>query len=272
MKVHFFKRKSVVLIIFVALLVVIGAVVYPKVTDYVAVLTAGGTDNWGLSFQTEGEPPVANASQEFLAGFDSYYIGDTSQKVIYLTFDAGYENGCTEQILETLQKHNVSATFFLVGSYIREHQDLVKQLVEGGQIVGNHTNTHPDMAQISDVASFSAELTATEEAYKQATGQDMMKFYRPPQGKYNEENLAMAQELGYKTIFWSLAYVDWYENDQPSPEEAFGKLIPRIHDGAIVLLHSTSKTNAAILDELLTKWEGMGYTFKPLTELPQSHQ
>lgn len=139
MKVHFFKRKSVVLIIFVALLVVIGAVVYPKVTDYVAVLTAGGTDNWGLSFQTEGEPPVANASQEFLAGFDSYYIGDTSQKVIYLTFDAGYENGCTEQILETLQKHNVSATFFLVGSYIREHQDLVKQLVEGGQIVGTRT-------------------------------------------------------------------------------------------------------------------------------------
>ena len=270
MKVCFFKKKPVVLLIFVVLLAVIGVAVYPKVTDYVAVLTAGGTDNWGLSFQTEGEPPVANADQEFLAGFDSYYIGDTSQKVIYLTFDAGYENGCTEQILETLQKHNVKAAFFLVGSYIREHPDLVKKLVDAGQIVGNHTNTHPDMAQISDMESFSAELTATEEAYKEVTGKDMPKYYRPPQGKYNEENLSMAQQLGYKTIFWSLAYVDWYENDQPTKEEAFSKLIPRIHDGAIVLLHSTSKTNAEILDELLCKWEEMGYTFKSLDELPSN--
>lgn len=267
MKVHFFKRKSVVLIIFVAVLLIIGAVVYPKVTDYVAVLTAGGGDNWGLSFQTEGEPPVANATQEFLSGFDACYIGDTAEKNIYLTFDAGYENGCTEQILKVLQKHNVKAAFFLVGSYIREHPDLVKKLVEGGQIVGNHTNTHPDMAQISDLESFSAELNATAEAYKEVTGKEMPKYYRPPQGKYSEENLAMAQELGYKTVFWSLAYVDWYENDQPTKEEAFGKLIPRIHNGAIVLLHSTSQTNAEILDELLTEWEKLGYNFKSLDEL-----
>jgi peptidoglycan-N-acetylmuramic acid deacetylase len=268
MKVCFFKRKAVVLIVFFLLLFVIGVVVYPKVSNYVAILTAGGSDNWGLSFQNEGEPPIANATSEFLSGFDAYYIGDSSEKNIYLTFDAGYENGCTEQILSVLQKHNVKATFFLVGSYIRENPDIVKKLVDGGQIIGNHTNTHPDMGQISDLESFSQELNATAEAYKEVTGQEMSKYYRPPQGKYNEENLAMAQELGYKTIFWSLAYVDWYEDDQPTKEEAFAKLIPRIHNGAIVLLHSTSKTNAEILDELLTEWEKLGYKFKSLDELP----
>lgn len=268
-KKPFFKKKPIVLLIFTIMLIFTAAVVYPKVTNYIAVLTAGNNESWGLSFQTEGEPPIANAEQEFLSGFNSYYIGDTSQKVIYLTFDAGYENGCTEKILQVLQKHNVHATFFLVGSYIRENPELVKKLVESGQIVGNHTNTHPDMAQISDLESFSAELTATEEAYKNATSKEMKKFYRPPQGKYSEDNLAMAEQLGYKTIFWSLAYVDWYTENQPTKEEAFNKLIPRIHNGAIVLLHSTSKTNAEILDELLTKWEEMGYEFKSLEELPQ---
>ncbi len=268
MKVCFLKRKSVVVALFLGLLLLIGAVVYPRVTDYVAVLTAGGTDNWGLSFQQEGEPPVANATQEFLSGFDAYYIGDTSEKNLYLTFDAGYENGHTEQILSVLEKHGVQATFFLVGSYIREHPDLVRKMVETGQLVGNHTNTHPDMAQIANSVDFAAELDATAEAYRDATGEEMLKFYRPPQGKYNEENLAMAQELGYRTIFWSLAYVDWLEEEQPSREEAFAKLIPRVHPGAIVLLHSTSQTNADILDELLTRWEEMGYQFRPLTELP----
>lgn len=268
MKVCFLKRKSVVLVLFLGFLLLIGAVVYPRVTDYVAVLTAGGTDHWGLSFQKEGEPPVANATQEFLSGFDAYYIGDTSEKNLYLTFDAGYENGHTEEILSVLEKHGVQATFFLVGSYIREHPDLVRKLVEAGQLVGNHTNTHPDMAQIANSADFAAELDATAEAYREATGEEMPKFYRPPQGNYNEENLAMAQELGYRTIFWSLAYVDWLEEDQPEREEAFAKLIPRVHPGAIVLLHSTSQTNAEILDELLTRWEDMGYQFCSLTELP----
>jgi peptidoglycan-N-acetylmuramic acid deacetylase len=124
------------------------------------------------------------------------------------------------------------------------------------------------MSAISDLESFKAELTAVEDSYKELIGSEMPKFYRPPQGKYSENNLSQAKELGYKTVFWSLAYVDWYEDDQPTKEEAFAKLLPRIHNGAIVLLHSTSKTNAAILDELLTEWEGMGYTFKSLADLP----
>ena len=133
--------------------------------------------------------------------------------------------------------------------------------------MGNHTWHHPDMSQIATMDSFKKELVDVEDAYRDVTGQEMTKFYRPPQGKYNEENLKMAQQLGYKTFFWSLAYVDWYQDDQPSPEEAFDKLLGRIHPGAIVLLHSTSSTNAQILDELLTKWEEMGYEVRPLTDL-----
>ena len=133
--------------------------------------------------------------------------------------------------------------------------------------MGNHTYHHPDMSQISTQEAFQKELGDVEEEYKKITGQEMTKYYRPPQGKYSETNLKMAKEMGYKTFFWSLAYVDWYENDQPTKEAAFEKLLGRIHPGAIVLLHSTSKTNGEILDELLTKWEEMGYTFKPLSEI-----
>ena len=140
-------------------------------------------------------------------------------------------------------------------------------MVEEGHTVGNHTYSHPDMSAIADEASFQAELQRNEALYQQVTGQEMAKLYRPPQGKFCEENLRMAQNLGYRTVFWSLAYVDWYEDDQPTKEEAFEKLIPRLHPGAVVLLHSTSSTNASILDELLTKWEEMGYTFGRLEDI-----
>ena len=126
------------------------------------------------------------------------------------------------------------------------------------------------MSAISTEDAFREELSKLEEEYKSVTGKEMLKYYRPPQGKYSEANLKMAKDLGYRTIFWSLAYVDWYESDQPTKEEAFNKLIPRVHPGAIVLLHSTSKTNAEILDELLIKWENMGYKFKSITELPEA--
>ncbi len=230
-------------------------------------VTTAADGNWGLSFQTEGQPPVANASQEQLKSMNAYYIGDTSKKVIYLTFDAGYENGYTQKILDILKKHNVCATFFLVGNYIETSPELVKRMVNEGHTVGNHTFTHPDMSSISNETDFKNELTKLETLYKETTGKEMLKIYRPPQGKYSENNLKMAQNMGYTTVFWSLAYVDWYENNQPTADEAFEKLIPRIHNGAIVLLHSTSKTNSEILDDLLTKWENMGYSFESIKSL-----
>lgn len=225
--------------------------------------------NWGLSFQEDGQPPVANATFEELAQYDAFYAQDTDEKIIYLTFDCGYENGNTPQILDALKKHNVFATFFVVGTYIESEPELVRQMVAEGHTVGNHTWHHPDMSQISTMETFAPELTDVEDAYKEITGEEMTKFYRPPQGKYSETNLKNAQELGYKTFFWSLAYVDWYEDDQPTKEEAFSKLLGRIHPGAIVLLHNTSDTNAEILDELLGKWKEMGYQIRPLTELAQ---
>ena len=234
--------------------------------DYTAA-SASANKNWGLSFQQEGQPPTGNASAEELRKLNACYLGDTSQKKIYLTFDAGYENGCTAPILDALKKHNAQAAFFVVGNYIETSPELVKRMVEEGHIVGTHTYHHPDMSKISDKDSFAKELSSLEELYKQTTGQDMVKYYRPPQGKYSEENLQQANQLGYKTFFWSLAYVDWYQDKQPTKEEAFAKLLPRIHPGAVVLLHSTSKTNAEILDELLTRWEAEGYTFGAIDEL-----
>ena len=226
------------------------------------------TDNWGLSFQTEGDCPVGNATAEQLARYDACFVGDTSQKVIYLTFDCGYENGYTEQILDALKKHRAPAAFFVVGNMIETAPDIIRRMAEEGHIVGNHTFHHPDMSKISDQAAFQKELDDLAALYKETTGQDLPNYYRPPQGKYNEENLRQAKALGYKTVFWSLAYVDWYVDNQPTHQQAYDKLLPRIHDGAIVLLHSTSRTNAEILDDLLTKWEAMGYTFASLEELP----
>lgn len=222
--------------------------------------------NWGLSFQEEGKPPVANATFEELAKYDAYYAENTTEKVLYLTFDAGYENGNTPAILEALKKHNAKAAFFIVGNYLTTSPDLVKQMVKEGHIVGNHSYHHPDMSKM-DRASFEKELKELETLYEETVGEPMKKYYRPPQGKYSQNNLALAKELGYKTFFWSLAYVDWNQDSQPSHEEAFDKLLKRVHPGAIVLLHSTSKTNGEIMDELLTKWEEMGYTFKSLDEL-----
>ena len=206
----------------------------------IPAVPASADGNWGLSFQQEGKPPIANA---------------------------GYENGNTPAILDALKKHQVPAAFFVVGNYLETSPDLVKRMVSEGHIVANHTYHHPDMSKISDPESFAKELTGLETLYTEITGETMKKYYRPPQGKYSKTNLQMAKDLGYQTFFWSLAYVDWYQDKQPTKEEAFKKLLGRIHPGAIVLLHSTSSTNAAILDELLTKWEEMGYRFGTLDEL-----
>ncbi len=241
-----------------------------KLTSFLSfetVQTSAESSNWGLSFQEEGKKPVANATIEELKQYDAYYAEDTEEKVIYLTFDAGYENGNTPAILEALKKHQVPATFFVVGNFVSDNPDLIRQMVAEGHTVGNHTFSHPDMSKISSMDAFTQELQGLEKLYEEITGTPMTKFYRPPQGIYSTSNLSMAKELGYHTFFWSLAYVDWYQDKQPSREEAFDKLLKRIHPGAIVLLHNTSSTNAAILDELLTKWEEMGYHFDSLQHL-----
>ena len=223
--------------------------------------------NWGLSFATEGAPPTGNVSAAQLAEYNAHYTGDTGKKVIYLTFDAGYENGYTATILDTLKKRQVPACFFVVGHYLESAPELVQRMVAEGHLVGNHTNSHPDMSAIGTRETFLQELTAVEQKYREITGREMAKIYRPPQGVYSQQNLEMAKEAGYHTFFWSLAYVDWYVDNQPTREQALEKLVGRIHPGAIVLLHSTSATNAQVLDEVIGKWQEMGYSFGALTEL-----
>lgn len=228
--------------------------------------TVMAAENWGLGFGAEGSQPTGNASAEELKENNAHYVGNSSEKVIYLTFDAGYENGNTESILDALKKHNVKATFFVVGHYLESAPDLVKRMVEEGHSVGNHTYHHLDMSSISSKESFQKEMDDVASLFKEITGKEISMYYRPPQGKYSKENLKMAKDMGYHTFFWSLAYVDWYQDKQPTKEEAFNKLVGRIHPGAIVLLHSTSQTNGEIMDELLTKWEELGYTFRTLED------
>lgn len=225
------------------------------------------TENWGLGFGKEGERPTGNASVTQLAEYNAYFCSEKDENVIYLTFDCGFENGNTEAILDALKKHNATATFFVVGHYLETAPELVKRMVDEGHIVANHTYHHPDMSKISDAAAFQKEMDAVSTLYKEITGEEMAMYYRPPQGKYSIQNLQMAKELGYATFFWSLAYVDWNQDSQPSHEEAYKKLTSRVHPGAIVLLHNTSKTNGEIMDGILTKWEEMGYTFGSLEDL-----
>ena len=253
------KRDLLILLIAVVIALAVSVSVFAS-----SALTTG---SWGLSFRQEGAPPIGNAGKDQLRQYQAAYIGNTNEKVLYLTFDAGYENGCTAKILDTLKEKQVPAAFFLVGNYIRQSPDLVRRMVAEGHTVGNHTMHHYDMSRLSDKAAFSKELTDLEALYKETVGQELPKYYRPPQGIYSEENLKMAQELGYKTLFWSLAYVDWNNDAQPTKEAAFAKLLPRTHNGAVVLLHSTSKTNAEILGELIDKWKAMGYRFGTLEEL-----
>ena len=221
------------------------------------IITSSGqisvTTNWGLGFGKKGTKPIGNDSIEKMQEHNAYYIAKGEEPILYLTFDCGYENGNTDQILDALKKHNANATFFVVGHFQETSPLLIKRMVQEGHMVGNHTYHHPDMSKIATKEAFAKEMQDNEALFKQITGYDMQKYYRPPQGKYNTANLEMAKEMGYSTFFWSLAYVDWKQDEQPTREEAFEKLLTRVHPGAIVLLHNTSSTNAEILDDLLTE-------------------
>lgn len=199
----------------------------------------------------------------------AYYLGDTSEKVIYLTFDEGYENGYTGKILDILKANNVKAAFFVVVPYINSNKDLVKRMVNEGHLVCNHSNHHPSMASVAlkGKDAFNKELADTEKVFEDLTGKKMSKYFRPPMGKYSELSLQYTKELGYKTIFWSFAYNDWDPNKQPSQEYAKKLINERTHNGGIFLLHAVSKTNTEILDGVIKDLKAKGYRFASLDEL-----
>lgn len=233
--------------------------------------TSVSATDWGLWYGAgANQIPRGEDTMQTLAQYGSYFMGDAKEKKIYLTFDCGYENGNTSKILDILKKHHAPATFFMVGDFLDTAPELTRRIAAEGHLVGNHTAHHPNMSKVS-AERFDRELKDLEEQYEQVTGQKLDRFYRPPEGSYTYSNLKRAQDLGYHTILWSVAYADWDTKKQPAPVAAIKQLNSRIHNGAIVLLHVISSTNMVILDELLTGWEKQGYTFAYLSQLPRQN-
>jgi len=227
-------------------------------------------EGWYVSKENENGHPKLPAEWGYINELGGYYVdlkAESNDKVIYLTFDAGYENGNIERILDVLKKHEAKGAFFVLKNLIKQNTDLVLRMTTEGHTVCNHTSKHKDMSKICNIESFKAELCELENIYKEYTGLELSKFYRPPEGKFSKQNLEFAKALGYKTVFWSFAYADWDNNKQPDREYALNKLKSNTHNGMVVLLHPTSSTNADIMDEILTYWENEGYRFGTLDEL-----
>ena len=230
-------------------------------------LRADGAQSWYCKREKDHCRPSAEPNMSYIEEENGFFIGhDLNEKVIYLTFDAGYENGNIARILDTLKAHHAEGAFFILENLIRRNPELVERMKNEGHLVCNHTARHKDMTQATK-NEFVAELQSLEALVKENTGYEMAKFYRPPRGEYNEQNLAWAQEMGYATVFWSLAYADWDNSKQAAAEKASHLLCQRMHPGAIVLLHPTSKTNAVILKSLIDTWRAEGYTFASINEL-----
>lgn len=226
--------------------------------------------DWFFIPKKDGTPSTVDPSiLNLITKQDGYYLGNTNEKVLYLTFDEGYENGYTGKILDILKANNVPAAFFVVTPYIKTSSDLVKRMVNEGHLVCNHSTNHPSMAStaLKGKDKFNYELENTAKIFKDLTGKDMPKFFRPPMGKYSELSLSYTKELGYKTIFWSFAYHDWDINKQPSHEYAKKMIMDRTHNGSIMLLHAVSKTNTEILDDVIKELKAKGYRFASLDEL-----
>jgi peptidoglycan-N-acetylmuramic acid deacetylase len=224
---------------------------------------------WGLKpNSTHSTPEVPQVLINMLDKYSGYYVGNTTTKVIYLTFDEGYENGYTSKILDALKANNVKAAFFVTRPYILQNPDLIKRMVAEGHIVGNHSSKHPSMpSRTGDANAFNKEFEDVEKAFKEVTGTDMPKFFRPPMGEFSEKSLYMTQMLGYKSILWSFAHMDWDVNKQPSVEETINKVIARSHNGEIMLLHAVSKSNTEAMDTIIKKLQSEGYRFGELSEL-----
>ena len=230
------------------------------------------TFNWYCVRNREHKQPLADANMRFIEQYDGYYIDrthgdDCEDKVIYLTFDAGYENGNVSKILDILKEKNATGAFFVLGNLIRRNPELIKRMEQEGHMVANHTTNHKDITKYQSADELKQDLETLESLYYETTGKSMSKFFRPPEGKFSERSMKFAKDLGYTTVFWSIAYADWDNNHQPDEETAMTKITDHIHNGAILLLHPTSETNVKILGRLIDTLQAQGYRFGSLTEL-----
>lgn len=236
---------------------------------------AAGSSNsysWYCVRNKEHRQPEIDANMRFVEDYGGFYVDrshsdEIEEKVIYLTFDAGYENGNVEKILDVLKEKQVGAAFFVLDNIILKNRDLVFRMIYEGHLVCNHTSKHLDVTKCKTVDEFREELESLEAVYRSITGANMPKLFRPPEGRFSEQSMKFAHELGYKTIFWSFAYADWDNESQPSEAAAKEKILSNLHNGEIMLLHPTSATNAAILGEVIDEIRAQGYRFGSLEEL-----
>ncbi len=235
-------------------------------------VSAGDAIGWYCMRNKAHKQPQFGTDLSWVETFGGYFIDrehgdDTEEKVVYLTFDAGYENGNVEIILDTLRREEVPGAFFILGNLIERNPELVRRMAEEGHTVCNHTDRHPDMTKMQTKEAFAEELDRLSRAYTELTGEVMPRYYRPPQGLFNRQNMEWANALGYKTIFWSFAYADWDNDKQPTPEQARQKILDNMHNGAVLLLHPTSSANAAILGDVISTLKAEGWRFGTLDEL-----
>ena len=234
--------------------------------------------SWYCQRKKDHTQPTLSSELSYAENYDVFWCDkkhskmEDDDKVIYLTFDAGYENGNIKKIVDVLRKENVKATFFILDNMILKNESLVKEMIEDGHVVANHTLKHKDMTKMYCKEDFARELTSLEELYQQTYGVEMPKYYRPPEGRLSEENLKWARELGYKTVMWSFAYADWDNEKQPSHEYAMRKILDNLHNGEIMLLHPTSSTNAEIMERLIITLKEQGFRFETVEGLCTSSQ
>ena len=239
---------------------------------FTRIMAQGDSYSWYCRHVRDHVQPQADPSLLFVEELGGYYIdrrhpdANGEDKVVYLTFDAGYENGNVARILDVLKEEQVPAAFFILGGLIRHAPELVRRMQAEGHLVCNHTDRHRDMSQYDD-ATFLAELNSLETRYRELTGASLAPYYRPPEGRFSRQNLACAQKNGYKTIFWSFAYPDWDNGRQMNAERAKEIVLENIHNGEVMLLHPTSATNAAILRDVIRELRVQGYRFGTLDEL-----
>lgn len=216
----------------------------------------------GLQVDTENKPYCALDFNAKYNQYDSYAIKETDEKVIYLTFDQGYENGYTAKILDILKEKNVKATFFLTGDYVRSQPELIQRMIDEGHTLGNHGDKHKSLPTLS-IEDAEKELNDCHDLVMEKFGYDMV-YDRPPCGTFSEKSLAISQRLGYKSVLWSFAYKDWEVNNQPEKTAAYKRVTEAAHDGGIFLLHSVSKTNTDILSDVIDTFQKDGYKLKAL--------
>ncbi|WP_078501452.1 delta-lactam-biosynthetic de-N-acetylase [Paenibacillus selenitireducens] len=224
--------------------------------------------HFGFKKSKEHQPASINEEgfKDILMKHEAIFLGDTTKKELYLTFDNGYENGFTVKILDVLKQHQVPAIFFITGHYVKQEPELVKRMVAEGHLIGNHSWSHPDMSQISNT-QLKTELDKVQAEVTQLTNQKHMTYLRPPRGIFNDRILGESRALGYTSVFWSIAYKDWDTASQRGWKYAYDQVMKQIHPGAVILLHSVSKDNAEALASMITTAKEQGYEFKSLEHL-----